>query len=396
MKICIVSGYHPSIGRGAEQIYNIVEELRRYSQLHVTILSNRVPEAPPVEISENLTVMRVWTPNSWVSILNTLSTLVKLKTDIIHILHTPLYYGNAIFTAAFTFLLLLVAKVLRKKSLIWMEHVYPLSKVTKSTLEEYQARGSPLVLRFGLLVYTRLVGLLASLILVQTEVDLQTLKNYYRVRNARCLVIGMKGKRMAKKRAKRILGLEDKRVLLVFGFISQYKGIEYAIKATATVVQRFPDAVLLIAGCVHPRLAQAGFTTEPLKSLVKEVRMEDHVVFREFYISPTEHGLYYSAADIVLLPYLSSLGPSAVMMEAFLHHIPVIASNVDYLSEDLSNGITGLLVPPGDCDALAAAVTRLLGDSRLYRAIEKNIEAVAGNYSVEEVGRILKDLYLGL
>jgi len=364
--------------------------------LHVTILSNRVPEAPPVEISKNLTVMRVWAPNSWVSVLKTLSKLVKLKTDIIHILHAPLYYGGATFTATFTLLLLVVAKVLRKKSLVWMEHVYPLSKVTKSTLEGYQARGSPLILRFGLLVYTRLVGLLASLILVQTEVDLQTLKNCYRVRNARCLVIGMKGKRMAKKRAKRILGLENKRVLLIFGFISHYKGIEYAIKATATAVQRFSDVVLLIAGCVHPRLAKADVTTEPLKSLVKEVRMEDHIVFRDFYIPPSEHDVYYAAADIVLLPYLSSLGPSAVMMEAFLHHTPVIASNVDFLSEDLSNGITGLLVPPGDCDALAAAITRLLGDSRLYRAIERNIETVAGNYSVEEVGRILKDLYLGL
>jgi glycosyltransferase involved in cell wall biosynthesis len=396
MKVCVVSGYPPGVGRGAEQIYNLVEELRRYSQLDITVLANRVSGAPPIETSDSLTVMRVWSPNSWSSVFTTVYQLIRLRPDIVHISHAPLYYGGAAFTAAFTSLLLLVAKVLRKKGLIWMENVYPLSSVTRSTMERYYVSGSPLVIRLGLLFYTRLVGMLASQILVQTEVDLQTLKQYYKVRNARCLLIGVKGKRIAKEKAKRLLGLGNQRVLLVFGFISRYKGIEYAIKALPRVAQVFPDSVLLIAGSVHPRYSEAGVTAEPLKLLASEVGMEGNVVFRDFYIPPTEHYLYYSAADIVVLPYLSLLGTSAVNFEAFLHHTPVVASDVDFLREDISNEKTGLLVPPGDSEALARAVIRLLGDGKLYQEISKNIQAIAGKYDVENIARRLKDLYLSL
>jgi glycosyltransferase involved in cell wall biosynthesis len=124
--------------------------------------------------------------------------------------------------------------------------------------------------------------------------------------------------------------------------------------------------------------------------------MDNNVVFRDFYIPPTEHHVYYSAADVVLLPYLTSLGPSAVMMEAFQYHTPVIASDVDFLRNDISEGITGFLVPPGDCDALANAINRILGDDKLRRAMEKNVALVAGNYSIEEVSKRLKDIYLSL
>lgn len=396
MKVCVVSGYPPGVGRGAEQIYNLVEELRHSSQLEVTVLANRVTGAPPIEASESLTIRRVWSPNSWGSIFTTVYQLIKSKPDIIHILHVHLYYGRATFTAAFTSLLLLASKVLRRKGLVWMEHVYPLGNVTRSTMDGYHVRGSPRLLRFGLLLYTKLVGILATHILVQTEVDLQTLRQCYKVRNATPLLIGMKGKRIAKEKAKRLLGLDNQRVILVFGFISHYKGIECAIKALPRVVKVFPDSVLLIAGSVHPRLSQTGVTAEPLKLLARKVGMEGNVVFRDFYIPPAEHYVYYSAADIVVLPYLSSLGPSAVMMEAFLHHIPVIASDVDFLREDISNEKTGLLVPKGDSEALAHAVIRLLGDGKLYQEISKNIRAIAGRYDVEDIVRRLKNLYLSL
>jgi glycosyltransferase involved in cell wall biosynthesis len=396
VKVCVVSGYPPGVGRGAEQIYNLVEELRHYSQLHVTVLANRVTGAPPIETTKSLTVMRVWSPNGWSSIFTTIYQLIRLKPDIILILHAHLYYGGATFTAAFTSLLLLAAKVLRKKGLIWMEHVYPLDNVTGATMKRYHVGGSPLMLRFGLLGYTRLAGMLASQILVQTEVDLQTLKQYYKVRNAASLLIGMKGKRIAREKAKRLLGLDNQRVILLFGFISPYKGVEYAIKALPGVAQAFPDSVLLIAGSIHPRFSEAGVTAEPLKLLAREVGVERNVIFKDFYIPPTEHYLYYSAADIAVLPYLSSLGPSAVMMEAFLHHTPVVASDVDFLREDVLNEETGLLVPPGDSEALAQAVIRLLGDGELYQEISQNIQTIADRYDVEDVARRLKDLYLGL
>ncbi|HSD25773.1 MAG TPA: glycosyltransferase, partial [Vicinamibacteria bacterium] len=72
--------------------------------------------------------------------------------------------------------------------------------------------------------------------------------------------------------------------------------------------------------------------------------------------------LHLARARVVVLPTLRREGMPTVLLEAMRAGVPVVASDVGGVSEIVEDGVTGLLVPPGDARALAAAIARLLDD----------------------------------
>ena len=397
LRVCILSGYPPEIGRGAEQNYNLIEELRQFNGLEITVLANCSSGAPPIEARQDLNILRTWKPGSFVSAVKTVRQVLRIRPDVLHIHHPHLYYGGAVYTAVFISVLTSTARLRGIKTLVWWEHVYPPEKIKGPTLKNYTYRASPLALRIGLRVYTRFLGIISTRTLVQTKPDLVAIKKYYGVKNARSLVIGMAGKPVDKIYARESLGLSpDKKVLLIFGFISPFKGIQFAIEAFPRIKDAFPESVLLIAGCGHPRLKDPEGYVNTFKALAQRGGCAKDIIFRDEYIPASEHSIFYSASDVVLLPYISSLGPSSVGMEAFMHNIPVIASDLDFIHSDIKDGVNGLLIPPSDPDALSDAVIRLFQNESLYATIVSNIQKVARRYDVKEVARELSRVYAGL
>jgi glycosyltransferase involved in cell wall biosynthesis len=82
------------------------------------------------------------------------------------------------------------------------------------------------------------------------------------------------------------------------------------------------------------------------------------------FVAPSELGGLYERAAVVVAPSLRE-GYGVVAREAMAHGRPVVASAVGGLAEAIEDGVTGLLVPAGDADALRAALERLLADARL-------------------------------
>lgn len=128
------------------------------------------------------------------------------------------------------------------------------------------------------------------------------------------------------------------------------KGHPTLLEAWPAVLRSAPDAYLLIVG--------EGSRREPLEALARELRIAHRVVFtgrRDDVPSVT------AALDVAVLPsYREAQGLS--ILEALALSRPVVASNVGGIPEVITDGVTGLLVPPHDADALAAAITRLLTD----------------------------------
>ena len=111
-----------------------------------------------------------------------------------------------------------------------------------------------------------------------------------------------------------------------------------------------PDAYLLIVG--------EGSRREALEAQARELRIAHRVVFtgrRDDVPSVT------AALDVAVLPsYREAQGLS--ILEAMALSRPVVASNVGGIPEMIEDGITGVLVPPHDAEALAAAISRFLLD----------------------------------
>jgi glycosyltransferase involved in cell wall biosynthesis len=128
------------------------------------------------------------------------------------------------------------------------------------------------------------------------------------------------------------------------------KGHRTLIAAWPLVLAAHPEAWLLIVG--------EGSERDALEEQANSLGISDHVVFtgrREDVPAVT------AALDVAVLPsYREAQGLS--VLEAMALSRPVVASNVGGIPEMVEDGVSGLLVPPGDPDALAGAIVRLLSD----------------------------------
>jgi glycosyltransferase involved in cell wall biosynthesis len=152
------------------------------------------------------------------------------------------------------------------------------------------------------------------------------------------------------------LGPRDPLIAFV-GRIHPVKGLDHLLEAFEQVRQAHTAARLMIVGDglpVHERW---------LRDAVAQRGLDEHVVLR----GRVDHGAlpaYYAAADVVCLPSRME-ATSLTGLEAMACERPVVATDVGGLPLIVKDGVTGLLVPLGDPSALAAALSRLLGDDAL-------------------------------
>jgi glycosyltransferase involved in cell wall biosynthesis len=147
--------------------------------------------------------------------------------------------------------------------------------------------------------------------------------------------------------------LEGAPVIATVGNIRRVKGHDLFIKAAASVVAQFPQVSFNIAGGV----LESDYFAE-LQTLVADLNLSNHLHFVGGVANLRE---YLSTADIFVLPSRSE-GFSNAIVEAMAASLPVVATNVGGNAEAVTDGVSGLIVPPEDPAALAAAITRLLSD----------------------------------
>ena len=147
--------------------------------------------------------------------------------------------------------------------------------------------------------------------------------------------------------------------LLCVGRLLEQKGFDVAIDALARVSSRYPNLELVIAG--------VGPDGEILRKQAESVGLEDRVRF----VGRLPHERVLQAlgeAAALIVPSRSIEGFSLVALEAAHSARPVIASRVGGIVDTVEDGVTGVLVSPGDPSELADAIEALLADPR--RAIE--------------------------
>ena len=146
---------------------------------------------------------------------------------------------------------------------------------------------------------------------------------------------------------------EDPHSVLFFGRIYDYKGLDYLIKAQPLVNARVPDATFVIGG--------RGDDFDRYRDLMQD---PNRFVVHNRWISDEERGDMFQQAAVVVLPYTEAT-QSGVVPVAYNYSKPVIATDVGALSECVHDGVTGMLVPPRDVEALADAIVNILTDDSL-------------------------------
>jgi len=151
---------------------------------------------------------------------------------------------------------------------------------------------------------------------------------------------------VTQKEARRLLGIpENKKVLLLFGKIAKYKGVDLFAKALRNLNGNYYG---LIVGRKWD------------KNLIKDVKERDirNLKIIDEYIPDEEVQHYFNACDVVVAPYIS-ITTSGVVLLAFSFRKPVITTNLGGMPEVVVNGKTGLLIPSNDAEALVTAIKKI-------------------------------------
>jgi glycosyltransferase involved in cell wall biosynthesis len=147
---------------------------------------------------------------------------------------------------------------------------------------------------------------------------------------------------------------EDDDILLFFGYVRKYKGLNVLLAAMPEIIKKNPKAKLLIVG---------EFYDSPDKyyEQINNLGIKDNVKVVQRFVPNEEVGKYYSIADVVILPYLSAT-QSGVLNIAYGFGKPVIVTDVGGLAEDVIDGKTGYIINPQDENAVIMAVDRFFED----------------------------------
>lgn len=162
------------------------------------------------------------------------------------------------------------------------------------------------------------------------------------------------------------LGLTRK-TLLFFGYVREYKGLEYLIRAMPLVVPEV-DVELLIVGEFYENRARYD-------GLVRGLGLDERVRIVAEHVPDEAVGEYFAAADLVVLPYVSAT-QSGITQVAYAFGLPVVSTDVGGLPEVVRDGETGYIVPSRNEAALAGAIVRYFTEGR-EAALRSNVQAEA-------------------
>ena len=158
---------------------------------------------------------------------------------------------------------------------------------------------------------------------------------------------------------------EDNLVLLFFGYVRKYKGLDTLIEAMPAIVEKNPAARLLIVGEFYD-------SPEKYYKLIETLGMKDYVNVVQRFVPNEEVGKYYLLSDLVILPYREAT-QSGVLNISYGFSKPVVVTDVGGLSEDVVEGKTGFVIKPDNPSAISDVVAHFT-QNRDKINFAKNIE----------------------
>lgn len=175
--------------------------------------------------------------------------------------------------------------------------------------------------------------------------------------------------------AKAKLGLENKKVVLFFGYIREYKGLQYLLDAMAMLPTEDGYHLLVVGEFYEPQVKY--------RNRLNELQRSQRLTLVDRYMPNEEVAQYFIAADVVVAPYLSAT-QSGIIQIAYSFDKPVIATTVGGLPEVVIDGETGYLIPPADAPRIAGALRELFAPGQAER-FAKRIRQEQQRYSWEQM-----------
>ncbi len=192
------------------------------------------------------------------------------------------------------------------------------------------------------------------------------------------------GEVMPREEALKLLQLDpDYRYLLFFGFIRDYKGLDWLIRAMAEPQLKDRQIRLIVAGEFYS-------DSEPYLKLIRELGLEEKIILHTDYIPDVLINRYFGAADLVVQPYKTAT-QSGVTQIGYHFNKAMLVTDVGGLGEIVANGKSGYVVKPG-VSAIAEAIADFY-DRERQTDFEKETVKLKGQFSWSKMTDVMMELY---
>jgi len=218
-------------------------------------------------------------------------------------------------------------------------------------------------------IYSRITGKLirklASYYVVHSNADKELISTIYKIPREKISIIphGIYNHYEKISNAKRLIGIDEEFVILFFGLLRPYKGIKYLIKA----FEMLPEDLLN-----KSRLLIVGETWEDEESvkLAENSTCFNKITIIDRYVPDEEVSLYFSASDLVVLPYTRA-SQSGVAHIAMSFGLPIISTKVGGLEESLSDYRGTYFVEAENAESIADAIQKIYEKHKTYKQPER-------------------------
>jgi glycosyltransferase involved in cell wall biosynthesis len=276
------------------------------------------PGGNPIEKNSKLSLkesenLKIHNTISWYNPFSWIKAGLQIKGSVFHFHWWTYFFFPIILT------IVIIAKIKKKKIVC--------------TAHNIVGHETNIIDRFS----SKLVFKLSNKIIVHSEHNKKQLKEKYNIpiNNIYVQIYGTlnfyKTKKISKTEAREKLNLKNSdKILLFFGTIRDYKGLDVLLKALAKVIKEFPDVKLLIAG-------KPWENWNKYERIITENKIQKNVIKHLKYIPTEEVQYYFQACDLVVLPYRHFESQSGPGLISLTFKKPLIVSNVGSLPDLINN-----------------------------------------------------------
>ncbi len=318
----------------------------------------KMPEISNAKIRNILTY---YNPFSWIH------AGLTLKGQVVH----AQWWAHVLAPVYFT--VLTIAKIKGKKIIITVHNIQPHEK---SFINDFLNRW---ILKLG------------DSFIVHTEQNKGSLSKICNIDENKIAIIPhgvlkpVEVKGISKKEAREFLRVpQGRKVLLYFGNIRDYKGLDILLEALAQIIKERNDVVLLIAG-------NPWEDWHKYQRIIDENRLEKFIIKELDFIPPTKVEYYFAASDLVILPYKYFDAQSGVGALALPFKKPLVVTNIGGLPDLVKD--ERVIVKQNNSNDLAGKISNILKNGTLLSELEKDSEELATRYDWDEIAERTLKLY---
>lgn len=337
--------------------------------IKIEVLAEKFDKAESYVDDGDITVNRIWQRNNIGSLFKLLLASIRSKPQKILIEFEMFMFGSLFYVGIFL-LILGILKLVGKQNYVVLHqvvvdvNVFEKNKIKQLTYSAFRK------------IFYGYFNLVSKKIIVFEEHLRKNLGNF-----AKVIVIPLAVEPrtlLDQHEAKRKLGLDiNQKCLLYFGYISPYKGID-------TFIKNYPKDInykLIVAGGPNPNHA----LNPEYMSFVEKVKSDGDKIdaISTGFVDENDIGLYFSACDIVVLPYQTFMSSSGPLSLAFSYQKPVMFSDklVNYfLAQDFKDRVKELGLKPADfifdftSESIRDRISYIDLNSQKFRQFSSNIK----------------------